>query len=122
LKLIAIGIILILIAVVLSGCNESNNSTTDIKNRFIGTWEYVNTEFFTARYTFFENGTAVQNNSNMYYLNWYKYEIRNGKLCLEFIKTKVSGCVTYKFSEDYTLLTWESVDNPGHPETYRKIS
>jgi len=138
-KIIGICIILILLFVGLSGCNESNNSSSDDINRLIGTWEYVNTTiFYIARYTFFENGTAVlnssimnypywynyeiYNSSNMYILYWCNYEIMNGKLCLEYIETNLSGCGTYKFSQDYTLLTLESIDDPGHPITFRKIS
>lgn len=125
-KIIVFGIFTLLIAVGLSGCNESNNSSSDIKKRFIGTWEYVDTEFFTARHTYYENGTMVQNISNsMIWDNnslWYNYEIKDGKICFEFIETKAKGCMIYKFSEDYTLLTLESIDSPGHPETFRKTS
>jgi hypothetical protein len=138
-KVIAIGIIIILIVVGLCGCNESNISSSDDINRFIGTWEYVDTTiFFIARYTFFENGTAVfnssfmyspywysyemYNSSNMYLQYWCNYEIRNGKLCFEYIDTNFSGCGTYKFSKDYSLLTMESIDKPGHPVIFRRIS
>jgi len=125
-KIIVIGIILIFFVVIISGCNESNNSSSDNINRFIGTWEYVNTTvFFTMRYTFYENGTVFQSISywtlNNIYSLWFKYDIKNGKLCFEYIKTNISGCMTYKFSENYTFLTLESMNESGYPVIFRKI-
>ena len=123
-QLLIIGIIVLLVFVGLSGCNKSNQSND--KNKFIGTWEYVNNTYFTMRYIFYENDTVVQTSSMtnpmMNISNWYNYEVNDGEICFEFIQTKASGCMPYSFSEDYTLLTFGSTDEPGNSTVYRKIS
>ena len=120
-QLLIIGIIVLLIAVGLSGCNKSNQSND--KSKFIGTWEYVNNTYFTMRYVFYENNTVLQTSSiTMNISYWYNYEINDGEICFEFIETKAPGCMPYSFSEEYTLLTFGSTDEPGNSTVYRKIS
>jgi len=120
-QLLIIGIIVLLVCVGLSGCNESNQSND--KSKFIGTWEYVNNTYFTMRYVFYENNTVLQTSSiTMNISYWYNYEINDGEICFEFIETKASGCMPYSFSEEYTLLTFGSTDEPGNSTVYRKIS
>ena len=38
-QLVIIGIVVLLVCVVLSGCNEDSNTIKPEKNRFIGTWK-----------------------------------------------------------------------------------
>jgi hypothetical protein len=59
-QLIIIGIIVILLTVGLSGCNEKNNSVQSDEEKFIGIWIYSFTfEGITATvtYNFFSNKT-----------------------------------------------------------------
>ena len=104
-QLIIFGIIIILLTVGLSGCNEekdtSSNLNTTEENRFFGTW-YNN----SWTITFFSDGTYTES------FQADPWEIKDGKLLLYSDSSKVSfGLFDYGFSENDSKLTLTQVSN-----------
>jgi hypothetical protein len=86
-QIVVIGIIVLLVCVGLSGCNQTDNVE---KNRFIGTWtEYgPGSTDNPITYEFFSNGTVkasreepipIPGYQNAYYSNW---KLKDGKLIM----------------------------------------
>jgi len=102
-----IGILLLLIAASLSGCNQSN----DERDKFIGTW---NTELkqnpmgennYTETRIFFENGSYVTTNMGLGRIpgTWHL------TLGILIIDTYFPGKYYYSFSQNNSILTITSV-------------
>ncbi len=94
-QLVILGIIILLLIVGLSGCEDEDTSQNDIGNIeriILGSWKWVetiitidgnttsynDTEFVTIC-TFYDNGT-YKTESNGSLLNWVNYEIKNNDL------------------------------------------
>jgi len=92
--LIIIGIVVLLVCVGLSGCNEDSNTLNSEKNKFVGTWK--GNETFT--YEFFSDGTVNVTNNNGY------FEIKDETLVLTFSDGFVET-FNYIFSNDDKTLT-----------------
>jgi len=110
--LIVSGIVVLLICVGLSGCNEQQKS--DDTSKFLGAWEVIkhfnpdNTLIVT--FTFYNNDTAkTVSNYTMgdIQIQWFNYEIDNGGLCLtpQGLSESYAICYGYDFSNNYMTLT-----------------
>ncbi len=102
--LIVIGIVVLLLVVGLSGCNEiSNPLTGNDDNRFVGTWKNE----YGATITFFSDGTGSQTSVS------FQWEIKDGKLVMDWIieGTKYSLVYNYSFSNNDTTLTLTTPEN-----------
>lgn len=87
-----IGITLMLLAVGLSGCTE-----TDDTAKFVGIWERIETNGDIASFTFFSNGTYNLNDEIS-----GKYEIIDGKLITYVSEIPYEN--EYYFSDNDTKL------------------
>lgn len=103
-QLIIVGIVVLLVTVGLSGCNQTNNQATNSlnaeKNKFVGTWtELVNGVNLTEIY--FSDGTFIQT----YVLDGSgTYDIKDGKLILTYGNGN-SIARSYSFSDNDKTLT-----------------
>ncbi len=104
--LIISGIVLVLLTVILSGCNDINSLSSE-EDKFIGTWE-ASEGNVTSTMRFFSNGTVLQSilGQNIY----GTWEIKDGKL---FTENENSGIATfdYSFSEDGKTLSTHKSDS-----------
>jgi hypothetical protein len=98
-NLIAIGVVILLLAVGLSGCNESSIQD-DIENKILGSWERNDGTIWT----FYENGTILKSFTE-YGLFWTTYEINEDKLT-EYHKSDYTPTFAIEFEgEDKLILT-----------------
>ncbi len=109
--LIVIGIVVLLLVVGLSGCNEiSNPLSSNDDNRFVGTWK---SNGYTI--TFFSDGEGSEMGIG------FQWEIKDDKLVRE---TDITGVLQsmvygYQFSDSDTTLTLTDVSS-GTPRIYTK--
>lgn len=98
-KILVVGILLVLVAVGLSGCNESLPSS-NIDSKLVGTWVY-NTYGVDLVITFFSDGKF-----NDEYLFSGEYEIKDEKLVISSVidGTEFSRVYDYYFTENNTKL------------------
>jgi len=107
--LIVIGIVVMLLVVGLSGCNEISNPLSSEEDRFIGTW---NSGTYNAL-TFFSDGTGSESSIS------FQWEIKDGKLVREMFQGKSSIVYDYQFSDNDTSLTLTDVTG-GTAHIYTK--
>ena len=100
-QIIMLGIVVMLICVGLSGC-EDTTETGDI----IGTWKYETLIGDERTWTFYENGTLKWDSENddpqeQLMKLWVNYTIDDNKLCTEISHyTNDTICWDYRFSND----------------------
>ena len=100
-QLMIIGIILILLIVVLSGCNKTNtNETNAYKEKILGRW-LANATTGPGRgssgiYTFCSNGSFLASSDSR---TWGTFEITNEKLIMSGQNHTFS--YNYTFSDNY---------------------
>jgi len=110
-QLIIVGIIVLLVAVGLSGC--TNNPLDTERNKFIGTWTRDIGYGYTVIYTYFSDGTFTDENSN-----GGTYDMKDGK----FVMTYENGnslVYNYSFSDNDKTLTLTKVGTSSS-EVYTK--
>jgi len=114
-KIVTISIILILIIVGLSGCN--NPSDTE-KIKFVGTWNYLGNDTISwGNYlTFFSNGSVDLDYNGIVGI----YEIKDGKLALNYILNGNPSQLLfdYSFSDNGNKMTL--INNMGNSGTFIK--
>ena len=106
--LLVVGIVVLLLAVGLSGCNEQ-----DEKSRFIGAWsaELLEGAEFEIILTFYNNGSVKTTSTISYHgdgeteTEWSTYEIKNGKMCGMSQFAGNYTCFDYEFSNGGKRLT-----------------
>jgi len=102
-------IILLLVTIGLSGCNQLDNSYTTEKNKFIGTWTYLvpsgTGSNYSFTYYFFSNGTFIFNKPNLVTNGTFDIIDRNLWLTTNTNGTKQYVECSYMFSENNTKLT-----------------
>ena len=97
-----ISIVIILLTVFFSGCNEENNSKE--KNPFIGTWEFE--EIPNETYTFREDKTGIHNSYEMTY--YFAWDYNSSELCISPNDNPTDmRCGIYEFSNNYDTFTWK---------------
>lgn len=110
-QLVIIGIIIILVTVGLSGCNEINNTVDPDKNNFIGTWQNT-----TRNITSVHNNTLILfSNGSLSFKNFSgTWDIKDGKLLIEITTGKGFGNFIYNYmfsNDDRTLTLTNSLDS-----------
>jgi len=99
-QLAIIGLIILLVCVGLSGCNQSDFKSD--RDKLVGRWFFAS-ENYTL--TFFDNGTFIANVSgNFVYLG--TWEINSGKsLSLTYLDSPLPLTRSYSFSNNDNTLT-----------------
>jgi len=103
-QLIIVGIIILLLTVGLSGCEEES---TDDTNKFIGTWRNLEDNSTENLWTFYDNGTmkVIANywngESNT---SWGTFSVENNKLHMKSLHNGVeyTADYDYEFSKNDT--------------------
>ena len=102
-------LVVVLLVVGLSGCNEISNPFNTEKNKFIGAWAIIEGEVglsgamgdFASTYTFFSDGTVPIGSFSS------EWEVKDGKFVIH-VGGNVPGGFTYvydySFIEDDTIL------------------
>jgi hypothetical protein len=112
-QLVIIGIVVLLVSIGLSGCNEITNTINPEKNKFIGTWKSFE-PIDTLTYEFFSNGTIratsfLDSHKNQFFGNLSNYsylgtwELKIGKLIMN-VSGIFSTTLDYHFSNNDTIL------------------
>jgi hypothetical protein len=90
-QLVILGLVILLVCMVLSGCEQESNTLNPEKSKFVGTWQRT-TQFGTITIIFFSNGTyaygAIPLNGT--------WDLKDGKLV-----SVPSGGVS--ITQDYTF-------------------
>ena len=117
-QLMIVGIIVILLTVGLSGCNEDNNTIQSDEDKFIGTWTYsfiYNNNTLNASYIFSSNKKLEVISS---YIDEVRtsngtWSITDNKL-LMYLEGKDTITIDYEFSNNNTkLILTDSSGNVG---------
>ncbi|UCF12220.1 MAG: hypothetical protein JSW06_09285 [Thermoplasmatales archaeon] len=112
-QLVILGIVVLLLAVGLSGCDESNKSLSNVENRIIGTWKLdvnsTNVDLELGMYiTFLSNGELISSNGR----EGGDYEFKEGKLLITLHwYNDWHSSYNYQFSENYTKLYLYNIEN-----------
>ena len=112
-QLVIIGLATLLLAVGLSGCEESNNPLGSIENKIIGPWKLdtnsTNVDLELGNYiTFLSDGELVSSNGR----EGGDYEFKEGKLLITLHwYDDWHSSYNYQFSENYTKLNLYNVNN-----------
>ena len=108
-QLIIIGIVVVLLVVGLSGCNETSeqdkDSLTD-QEKIVGKWKFFTGE--GSEYNFYANGSYIKSNDEIDYYENGTYELQDGKLIIStyFYENYSSETVyDYWFSHNDNRLT-----------------
>ena len=114
-NILIIGIIILVVCICLSGCNENLSKEDDTK-KFIGTWDgssYFLNETTKVTLTFYDDNTIKQV-SDETHTHWFNFEIVDNCLKLIFpeLPEEYAICYSYEFSNNYNALTLknESLD------------
>lgn len=108
-QIIILGIIILFIAVGLTGCFDSDNK--ELK-KFVGAWRY-GTSPLSGSLTFFSNGTGI------YKIDYAEWKIENGRLVIFLPKRDETLKFDYEFlDDDQTLIL---TDDTGKPDDYKKL-
>jgi hypothetical protein len=99
-QLVIIGIIILLVSIGLSGCNEVNNPIKSEKDKFVGTWL---TDENVTGYIFFSDGTGSY--ANIVSIIW---EIKDGKLLVTIPSQDFTSTYSYVFLNNDKNLTLTS--------------
>jgi ABC-type Fe3+-hydroxamate transport system substrate-binding protein len=91
-QILIVGIIVLLIAVGLSGCNQTSNSLTSDKDKFVGTWN-VKVNDKEGTFVFYSNGTLITSSGSR--ATW---EIKDGLLVITGGSGTTPSTLSYKFS------------------------
>lgn len=103
-NLIVIGSLVLLVCLILSGCNQEPNTVPSEEERFIGTW-WNTTQSYNQTMSLFSNGSCVFWN---YAGTW---EIKNGQLVIDLPSVPVSSTYDYEFSNNDNTLTLTFTEN-----------
>jgi hypothetical protein len=101
-QLVIIGIIILLVSVGLSGCNESSNTINPDKNKFVGTWKTNESTNVTT--VFFSDGAYTARGING------TWEIKDGLLVIIIPDWSIQTTYSYAFSNDDRTLTLTDVE------------
>jgi hypothetical protein len=105
-QIILLGMVILLICIELSGCNEINNSIPSEEDRFVGTWKHetgINDEIIT----FFSNGTGLLAGDPT------TWEIKDGNVVIYLFEGEMTLTYDYSFSDDDNELTLTPVGVRG---------
>jgi hypothetical protein len=91
-QLVIIGIVAILVSVGLSGCNQTSNSLTSDKDKFVGTWT-INANNKEGTFVFYSNGTIITSSGSS--ATW---EIKDALLVITGGTDTTPSTLSYKFS------------------------
>lgn len=93
-QLMIVGIIVILLTVVLSGCNEETKTDSEL---IVGTWK--DPSFQNYSFTFLSNGTGSWAGDSML------WDIKDGKLEITIQSSGFENIYDYTFSDNNQILT-----------------
>lgn len=104
-KLLIVGTVVLLLAVGLSGCNETANDTS----RFIGTWKETDDSWW-VNFTFLSNGTffAIERGGMKIYQG--TWELKHGNFVMND-ETLGESINDYSFSNNDNTLTLIGLDS-----------
>ena len=112
----------IIISIGISGCNEVSNTLNPDLKKFVGTWQNITTDVIppenvtlttTKIYTFFSDGTFIDNNVT----GWYK--IKDDKFVM-YYGEEVGIAFNYYFSNSDKTLTLSLVSIPNEMIVFTK--
>lgn len=103
-NLIFIGSLVLIICLILSGCNQEPNTVHSEKERFIGTWLNTTQSYFLTM-SLFSNGSCIFWN---YAGTW---EIKDGQLVINIESISLSSTYDYVFSNNDNTLTLTFTEN-----------
>jgi hypothetical protein len=112
-QLVIIGVITLLVCIGFSGCNEISNTVNPEKNKFVGTWTAVVSQYPIRTRTFLSDGTFSG------YYAYAQWDIKDGKLVLDGEPDLPPAIFTYTFSNNDRNLTLTSTYG-GAPEIFTK--
>lgn len=96
-QFVTIGIIVILVCVGLSGCNQISNTLNPEKNKFVGTWNYQYGKKFNCSVTFISDGTY--SNSRQYcFGDSGSWNITDSKLVVNYLLNGEPAYSIYSYS------------------------
>jgi hypothetical protein len=117
-----IGVIILLLIIILSGCQEkssdngntsqgnpTNNTNSSNNSKFIGDWKSVGSYPDYETWSYYTNGTAKNlliqqiDNQPLTTISWFNYTINNATICLS--SEGQSECLKYNFTNNTTHLT-----------------
>lgn len=110
-SIVIVGITFILVAVLLSGCNDQNVDT-ESNSKFIGTWDVEYPQMpseYEETWTFYENKTVKsviirEGESITEFLNW---DDNDNKLCIfSPAAPNAQKCYSYEFTNSNTSITF----------------
>jgi len=112
-QLIIIGIIVLILSVGLSGCNQVANTLNPDKNKFIGTWHF-RYEQFNSSVTFLSDGTFSASDMSITFAPTGSWDIKDNKLVIDWIITGSGQMVKiiydYFFSDNNNNVTLTNVN------------
>jgi len=134
-KLILVGLVISMLCIELSGCEEKGDTysdSNDSKQMILGSWQWIetiqringNTTSFnetnhTMIYRFYKNGTVeidddISDYYNPFYSRWLEYRIENNKLIISssFDIQLPNSYISFSDNGEYLLLTYYAT----HPE------
>ena len=116
-KIVKLLVISILISVgLISGCAETNNSSSDEEEKFVGTWEAYSESSISM--TFNSDGTFSQVTPfGLIVRNW---EVKDEKLVLTGETDSETSSYNYYFSENDTKLHLQTVGTDVYVEYIKK--
>ncbi len=103
-QIIMLGIVVIILAVGLSGCNEIDSPLPSVEEKFIGTWKASQYDF----HTFFSDGTSSQSGFGGV------WEIKDDKLVITQEHGTIIKTYDYYFSENNTKLHLKNVGGESY--------
>ena len=110
--IIVIGIVVLLLVVGFSGCNENNNTLPSDEEKIVGTWKKSNVEYeWEVTMTMLPNGTIITGGYEV--TGSGKWELKDGKFILTWMEegeTKTDSW-HYSFSDDYNTLYCTNLEN-----------
>jgi hypothetical protein len=119
-RVVSVGLVLLLVVIGLSGCQEKTGDSETKKqfdSRFIGEWQNVETSPDNETWTFYINSTVKDVRTQEFEgepltsTSWFNCEVNADDLCLSSIDelpdspSYYSECFGYVFSDDTGRLT-----------------
>jgi hypothetical protein len=118
-QFVIIGIVLLIVCVGLSGCNQISNVFLTDKDKLVGTWNTngiwldVPTVIVFSSNGTFKIDVGIPNSPINFSLNEGKWNMNDGILAMEIVGFIPLNNYTYKFSEDNKTLEITDVNSSG---------
>jgi len=114
-QLLMIGIIVIIVTVWLSGCNQVSNTMTPEKTRFIGTWQNT-TRNITRTIILFSNDSCSVSILN----ETGTWDVQDSKLVMKFPVRQITYTFYYAFSNNDRNLSLTSAVSTSTTTVFTK--